>query len=56
MGLTVRCIPADISEAQRKDNIEGLFTAIIRITKVENFSHCIYDVEQNKVRIFIEAK
>jgi hypothetical protein len=56
MELKIRCIPPDISEEERKINVESLFNSLCRTSKIENFSHCICDIGTNNIHIYLNRK
>ena len=56
MKLTFEDIPPDISEEERKINIENFYNTICRINNVKNFSHCEYDIKNKIVHIVINRE
>lgn len=56
MELTFENIPPDISEEERKTNIENFYNTVCRIEKIENFSHCEYDIKNKVVHIIINKE
>jgi hypothetical protein len=53
MELTFENISPNISNEERKINIESFFNTLCRISNVENFNHCEYETDTNKIHIVV---
>jgi len=52
MILTATNVPPNISEDQRKINMENFINTECRISKMKKFSHCFYDSKTNNIHIY----
>ena len=53
MKLTVEQVPPDISEDERKHNLENFYNTLFRVNKMKNFSHCDYNSDTNTVHVIL---
>lgn len=56
INLTVECIPPNISNVELKSNIERFYNILCRVAKIENFNHCEYDIEADKIHIILNRR
>lgn len=54
MKFTGKDIPPNISEAERKINMESLFNTIFIINKIEGYKYCKYDQENKEIIAYVE--
>jgi hypothetical protein len=56
MKLTFECISPNISDEDRKTNIESFYNTLLRVEKIKNFSHCKYDLTTKNLHIVINKE